>query len=81
MTRTIHMCVSVRGLLSKTRSELKRATGYMLMADGSRHTVESLREALFDELAEGHEVIPMGDCDDFDWKTGCRGHVVAEAKP
>lgn len=27
-----------------------------------------------DKLAAGHEVIPVGDCDNFDFKEGCQGH-------
>jgi len=27
-----------------------------------------------DLLSEGKEVIPIGQCDDWDYKTGCRGH-------
>jgi hypothetical protein len=25
-------------------------------------------------IAEGKSVIPMGDCDNFDFETGCKGH-------
>lgn len=74
MSRTIHMCLSVRGALNWDKRRLKNATKWITKEDGSHYTPDELRSALMDELAQGHEVIPMGECDDFDFKTGCRGH-------
>lgn len=49
----------------------------MFIVDGKPlNTAKQVRKMLQDELALGHEVIPMGDCDNFDWKTGCKGHVL-----
>jgi hypothetical protein len=31
-------------------------------------------DKLMDELAQGHEAIPFSECDNWDWKTGCKGH-------
>jgi hypothetical protein len=44
--------------------------------DGTRYTsVHEFRNALMDELSQGHEVIPMGDaCEGFDYRSGCPGH-------
>jgi len=42
--------------------------------DGKRLTAEEAKEYLLDELAKGHEVLPLGECTNFDWKTGCKGH-------
>jgi hypothetical protein len=51
----------------------------MLKPGGERHTVESLRAALLDALADGHEHLPLGkDCDGFDPKKGCPGHPEKE---
>lgn len=78
MSKTIHMCLSVRGVLKYSPRELRRACTWILKADGSMHTPDSLREALMDELAEGHEVLPMSSkCEGFDYKTGCPGHETA----
>lgn len=72
---TIHMCLSVRGLLSWNRRELKQATKWITPTGGGRYTVEQLRDALMDELAQGHEKLPYGEmCEGFDFKTGCPGH-------
>jgi hypothetical protein len=71
---TIHMCISVRGMLRWDRRELKKATKWITPTAGGRYTVEQLREALLDELAQGHEVLPYGECEGFDFKKGCPGH-------
>jgi hypothetical protein len=47
--------------------------------DGSRFTYDELREAFYDDIAAGKEVVPIGECDNFDFKTGCLGHPVAES--
>lgn len=68
------MCLSVRGALNWNKAKLRNATKWITRDDGTRYTPDELRSALMDELAKGHEVIPMGTCDNFDFKTGCRGH-------
>lgn len=80
MGKTIHFCLSVRGVLSKNKTELRKYCRWMLKKDGSKHTPDTLRDALMDALAHGWEVLPIGNCDDFDSKTGCRGHADDEAK-
>lgn len=75
MPKTIHLCVSVRGMLRWDRRETKRNLKSITKKDGSRYgSVEEFRNALMDELAAGREVLPMGPCDGFDFKTGCPGH-------
>jgi hypothetical protein len=71
---TIHTCLSVRGALRWDKRTFRNATKWLTRKDGSRYTVEQLRDALMDELAKGHEVIPAGACDNFDYTKGCRGH-------
>jgi hypothetical protein len=70
------MCVSVRGILAKNDSQLKRELGGCVRDhDGNLcRTALQIREVFFDELAKGHEVVPCGTCDNFDFKTGCKGH-------
>lgn len=73
MTKTIHMSLSVRGAL---RWPKQRLCGLV------RNTVtdkplsaEAVREWLFDQLAAGIEVLPIGPgCEGFDPKNGCPGH-------
>ena len=73
--QSVHMCMSVRGALRKPDKEIK---GILLHEDDTPMTASEVREALFDELAKGHEVIPIGECDNFDYKKGCRGHEQKE---
>jgi hypothetical protein len=69
----MHMCLSVRGALNWKKPEFKKATKWITRTDGTKYTPDQLREALMDELAKGHEVIPMSEnCKNFDYKTGCK---------
>jgi len=71
--RTIHMCADIRGMLENNtrKNSLK---GVFKDDDGRSLTHEEAREYLYDCLAKGWRVIPYGDCDNFDYKTGCKGH-------
>lgn len=74
MTRW-HMCLNVRGFLRNQRFP-RGYRGVFRHDDGRIMTPDEARNHLFDELARGHELIPIGDCDNFDHSTngGCRGH-------
>ena len=72
--KTIHMCLSVRGALSWSKAEMKRMAPSMIVNGKQLKTADEVREALLDELAKGHEVLPLCDCDNFDYKKGCLGH-------
>ena len=41
---------------------------------GKHMPPEKVRQLLRSYLAEGKEKFPCGDCDNFDYKTGCLGH-------
>lgn len=72
---TFHMCMSVRGALNWDKRRFKQWAGAFTNEDGTKPTPDEVREFLMDELAKGHEVIPMSDaCEGFDFKTGCPGH-------
>lgn len=76
-----HMGQSVRGALNWSPAETRRALKFMKKDDGSRFSCSAeLRDAFMDELAEGHELIPLGECDNWDWKTGCKGHPLSESE-
>jgi hypothetical protein len=72
--RTIHCCLDVRGYLSNPRL-LRQLVGHMSVNGKKLATKDEVREALFDELARGHEVLPLDEpCEGFDFKNGCHGH-------
>jgi hypothetical protein len=79
MPQRMHMSLSVRGMLCKTDRELRKDMKWITHEDGTPFaSVHELRNEFFDTLAKGIEVLPMGDCDNFDPKTGCRGHEIPE---
>jgi hypothetical protein len=72
------MCVSVRGLLHRSNAELRSDMKWITKDGGIPYaSVAEFRNSLMDELAKGHEVLPTGECDNFDWKKGCQGHEQA----
>jgi hypothetical protein len=80
---TFHMALSVRGLLAQERTckrEFRRALKWLTRDDGTLYaSVDEMREALLDQIAAGNEMLPSGECDNFDPKTGCKGHSDAKA--
>ena len=80
MSKFLHMCISVRGMLNWKASETRKWLPFIKKNDGNKYqNVAEFRDALMDELSKGHEVIPMGPlCEGFDYMTGCPGH---EEKP
>lgn len=80
-TTHYHVCLSVRGALNWPKAQLARMCKATTMPDGRRPTPEQLRDYFLDELAQGHEVVPMGDpCEGFDYKNGCPGHPDADSR-
>ena len=80
--KILHMCISVRGLLKQGKRDFARTARAMTKADGTTPTPDEARDLLLDELAKGHEVLPLGDpCEGFDFKTGCPGHDAEEVRP
>lgn len=71
-----HLSQSVRGALVNWSEENWRdARSWIRRGDGTPFpSAASLKVAFLDHLTKGHEFLPMGDCDNFDFKTGCRGH-------
>lgn len=66
-----HLCMSVRGALRKPKKQLK---GIMFDDNGRPMSADEVIETLMDELSKGHEVLPIGECDNFDYIHGCKGH-------
>jgi hypothetical protein len=73
MTKLIHMCLDVRGALANWSDREMRG---VFKDNGRTLTPREAKEFLMDEIAKGHRVIPIGDCDAFDFETGCPGHPV-----
>jgi hypothetical protein len=71
---TIHVGISIRGALrsGEYRNFVKSCTD---KTTGRPLTELEVFDCLCDELAQGHEIIPFDNaCDNWDPKTGCKGH-------
>lgn len=79
MTR-YHMKMDIRGVLLNWTN--KEHGNLFKHDDGRPMTPREAKWALMDELAKGRNFLPMGECDGFDYKTGCPGHRIPdEVKP
>lgn len=78
VTRTHHVGLNVRGAILWPDKLLKSA---LIGPDGKHLSADAARAALMDTLASGVEMLPCVPCDDFDPKTGCRGHADYVALP
>lgn len=51
----------------------------VITVDGKTLTdVKEIKSFFQELLAEGKECIPCGECNNFDYLAGCRGHIVAD---
>lgn len=72
MTAIFHASLDVRSYLKAPKKSLR---GLFKHPSGTRSmTPDEARDVLMDELANGHDFIPFGHCDNFDFKSGCKGH-------
>lgn len=69
------MCLNIAGAL-RDNATLRSFTD----SNGKPMPVEDVETALLAKLADGWRVYPMGDCDNFDPQTGCKGHPEPEEK-
>jgi len=71
----LHCCLDIRGAMRWPKRQLAKL---LVRDDGSHASAEEAWQYLADELAKGHKVLPMCDCPDFDFATGCPGKRVEE---
>lgn len=75
--RRFHMCLDVRGALTNWRQKDFRTM--FKHDDGRTMTPDEAKAELLEQLSRGHNFIPFGTCDNFDYKEhGCMGHPVEE---
>ena len=79
MSKQIHMSLDIRGVLKHNLGK-KSLKGLFDKDNGQPCTHEEAQDYLFDCLSKGWELLPMGDCDNFDYKTGCKGHEIDNNK-
>lgn len=72
MGTIMHASLCVRGAIDWPA---KLRAGLFRHEDGSKVSPRDARNYLLDRLAEGKELLPIGEpCEGFDYKTGCPGH-------
>lgn len=69
----IHFCQSVEGALNHWKMSEWKA-----IAKENNMTVKQVKDEFKKYLSEGKKVIPIGECDNFSYEHGCRGHIVRE---
>lgn len=92
-TMSMHMCLCTRGAIRNLQASRSKKTAYQ-HDDGRPMNKDEAMNALMDELAKGHESIPMSKkcgnpcqnsplCKGFDYGKdgGCPGHPVSEESP
>jgi hypothetical protein len=82
MKSLVHMSQSITGPLRNwTPKQWNQAVEYITNDDGSQYASGKALKAEFQRLADcGIECVPIGKCDNFDYKHGCMGHPVKGAK-
>lgn len=71
-----HMSLNIDGAIKNA----KMWKGCITVDGRVLNTVEEVRSFLYEQKAMGREVLPLGDCDNFDHKKGCLGHPEEEEK-
>lgn len=74
MGRRIHCCLSIAGGI-KNAKDLR---GCIAVDGKTLQTTAEVKNFLQGQLDMGRRVLPMGDCDNFDYQTGCKGHDVED---
>ena len=72
--RKFHICLNIRGAL---RGQMFND---FINDDGSPKSRDEAFEFLCDQLAMGRKVLPLADCENFDYQTGCPGHDIEEGE-
>ena len=69
-----HCCLDISGGIKNARMWRNCIT-----VDGRLLRTEKEVKAFFrEQQAMGRRVLPIGDCDNFDYQTGCMGHPAEE---
>lgn len=75
-----HMTINIAGILSPRWSR-KSLRGLFEDENGRLLSNAEARIMLADMLKEGKRYFPVGDCQNFDYQTGCPGHPSEKDKP
>ena len=68
--KIMHCCLDISGGIKNAKSLI----GCITVEGRTLMDVEEIKSFLREQLELGRRVLPCGDCDNFDYQTGCRGH-------
>lgn len=71
-----HVCIDIDGAIKNAHMW----KGCITVDGRVLNTVEEVRHFLYQQKAMGRELLPTGDCDNFDYKKGCLGHPSEDEK-
>ena len=74
--KKFHMWLDIDGGIKNA----KILKGCITVDGKTLQTVKEVRAYLQEQKAMGRRVLPIGECDNFDYQTGCRGHLVEEER-
>jgi hypothetical protein len=69
LSQNIHMCIDIEGLI---RNKGKKSMAGII----SGYSDGMVRQYMSECLTKGWRVIPIGECNNFDYQTGCKGHNI-----
>jgi hypothetical protein len=72
------MCIDIKGVL-KNKFGKKSLKGFFTDENDRPCSHDAAVDYLTDCLSKGWKVLPMGECDNFDYQAGCQGHKPIES--
>lgn len=69
-----HITTSIDGVLALSDYRLKKLAQYCMVDGKPLRTAGQVKKMLLKAKAEGMEVIPCPECDNYDGKGYCKGH-------
>ena len=69
-TAMIHCCLDIKGAMRSPKDFI----GCITVDGKTLNTVSEIQAFFQYHLDMGHRVLPLADCDNFDYQTGCKGH-------
>lgn len=66
------MRLDVLGAIKKPKAFL----GCITVEGKTLTSISQIKSFFQEQLDMGREYLPYGDCDNFDYKSGCKGHVL-----
>lgn len=71
MSTTYHFSIDIDGALE---DHIDVLVGNITVGGKTLNTYDEVKSFLLDCKAKGWQVLPCGECDNFDYQTGCKGH-------